>query len=202
MYRYVKRGIDVILSGLAIVILSPVLLILCIAIKIDSRGSILFKQQRIGIHKSFFWIYKVRTMRTDTPKDMPTHLLANPEQYITKVGKFLRKTSLDELPQIFNIFKGEMSIVGPRPALWNQDDLIAERDKYGANDVTPGLTGWAQINGRDELEIPVKAKLDGEYVQKFGFIMDLRCFFGTFLSVVKGDGVVEGGTGSMGKGEK
>ncbi|MDD6306174.1 MAG: sugar transferase [Clostridiales bacterium] len=202
MYRYVKRGIDVILSGLAIVILSPVLLILCIAIKIDSRGSILFKQKRIGIHKSYFWIYKFRTMRTDTPKDMPTHLLANPEQYITKVGKFLRKTSLDELPQIFNIFKGEMSIVGPRPALWNQDDLIAERDKYGANDVTPGLTGWAQINGRDELEIPVKAKLDGEYVQKFGFIMDLRCFFGTFLSVVKGDGVVEGGTGSMGKGEK
>lgn len=202
MYRYVKRGIDVILSGLAIVILSPVLLILCIAIKIDSRGSILFKQKRVGIHKSYFWIYKFRTMRTDTPKDMPTHLLANPEQYITKVGKFLRKTSLDELPQIFNIFKGEMSIVGPRPALWNQDDLIAERDKYGANDVTPGLTGWAQINGRDELEIPVKAKLDGEYVQKFGFIMDLRCFFGTFLSVVKGDGVVEGGTGSMGKGEK
>lgn len=202
MYRYVKRGIDVVLSGLAIIILSPVLLILCIAIKIDSRGSILFKQKRIGIHKSYFWIYKFRTMRTDTPKDMPTHLLANPEQYITKVGKFLRKTSLDELPQIFNIFKGEMSIVGPRPALWNQDDLIAERDKYGANDVTPGLTGWAQINGRDELEIPVKAKLDGEYVQKFGFIMDLRCFFGTFLSVVKGDGVVEGGTGSMGKGEK
>lgn len=202
MYRYLKRGIDVVLSGLAIIILSPVLLILCIAIKIDSRGPILFKQKRIGIHKSYFWIYKFRTMRTDTPKDMPTHLLANPEQYITKVGKFLRKTSLDELPQIFNIFKGEMSIVGPRPALWNQEDLIAERDKYGANDVTPGLTGWAQINGRDELEIPVKAKLDGEYVQKFGFAMDLRCFFGTFLSVLKGDGVVEGGTGSMGKGEK
>lgn len=202
MYRYLKRGIDVVLSGLAIIILSPVLLILCIAIKIDSRGPILFKQKRIGIHKSYFWIYKFRTMRTDTPKDMPTHLLANPEQYITKVGKFLRKTSLDELPQIFNIFKGEMSIVGPRPALWNQEDLIAERDKYGANDVTPGLTGWAQINGRDELEIPVKAKLDGEYVQKLGFAMDLRCFFGTFLSVLKGDGVVEGGTGSMGKGEK
>lgn len=202
MYRYLKRGIDVVLSGLAIIILSPVLLILCIAIKIDSRGPILFKQKRIGIHKSYFWIYKFRTMRTDTPKDMPTHLLANPEQYITKVGKFLRKTSLDELPQIFNIFKGEMSIVGPRPALWNQEDLIAERDKYGANDVTPGLTGWAQINGRDELEIPVKAKLDGEYVQKFGFAMDLRCFFGTFLSVLKGEGVVEGGTGSMGKGEK
>lgn len=199
MYRYIKRGIDIILSGLAIIILSPVLLVLCLAIKVDSRGPILFKQKRIGIHKTYFWIYKFRTMRTDTPKDMPTHLLANPEQYITKVGKFLRKTSLDELPQIFNIFKGEMSIVGPRPALWNQEDLIAERDKYGANDVTPGLTGWAQINGRDELEIPVKAKLDGEYVQKFGFGMDLRCFFGTFVSVLKGDGVVEGGTGSMGK---
>lgn len=202
MYKYVKRGIDILLSGLAIILLSPVLLILCFAIKIDSKGPILFKQKRIGIHKSYFWIYKFRTMRIDTPKDMPTHLLANPEQYITKVGKFLRKTSLDELPQIFNIFKGEMSIVGPRPALWNQDDLIAERDKYGANDVTPGLTGWAQINGRDELEIPVKAKLDGEYVQKFGFAMDLRCFFGTFLSVLRGDGVVEGGTGSMRKGEK
>lgn len=199
MYRYIKRGIDIVLSGLAIIILSPVLLVLCLAIKVDSRGPILFKQKRIGIHKTYFWIYKFRTMRTDTPKDMPTHLLANPEQYITKVGKFLRKTSLDELPQIFNIFKGEMSIVGPRPALWNQEDLIAERDKYGANDVTPGLTGWAQINGRDELEIPVKAKLDGEYVQKFGFGMDLRCFFGTFVSVLKGDGVVEGGTGSMGK---
>lgn len=199
MYRYIKRGIDIVLSGLAIIILSPVLLVLCLAIKVDSRGPILFKQKRIGIHKTYFWIYKSRTMRTDTPKDMPTHLLANPEQYITKVGKFLRKTSLDELPQIFNIFKGEMSIVGPRPALWNQEDLIAERDKYGANDVTPGLTGWAQINGRDELEIPVKAKLDGEYVQKFGFGMDLRCFFGTFVSVLKGDGVVEGGTGSMGK---
>ena len=196
-YRYIKRGIDILLSGLAVIILSPALLVLCAAIKIDSRGPILFKQKRIGIHKTYFWIYKFRTMRTDTPKDMPTHLLANPEQYITKVGKFLRKTSLDELPQIFNIFKGDMSIVGPRPALWNQDDLIAERDKYGANDVTPGLTGWAQINGRDELEIPVKAKLDGEYVKKYGLAMDVRCFFGTFLSVLRQDGVVEGGTGSM-----
>ena len=159
-YRYIKRIIDILLSGLAIIILSPLLLILCIAIKLDSPGPIFFTQKRVGIHKTYFQIYKFRTMRTDTPKDMPTHMLANPEQYIIKTGRFLRKTSLDVLPQIFNIFKGDMSIVGPRPALWNQDDLVAERDKYGANDVTPGLTGWAQINGRDELEIPVKAKLD------------------------------------------
>lgn len=196
-YRYIKRIIDILLSGLAIIILSPLLLILCIAIKLDSPGPIFFTQKRVGIHKTYFQIYKFRTMRTDTPKDMPTHMLANPEQYITKTGRFLRKTSLDELPQIFNIFKGDMSIVGPRPALWNQDDLVAERDKYGANDVTPGLTGWAQINGRDELEIPVKAKLDGEYVKKYGFTMDVRCFFGTFLSVLRQDVVVEGGTGSM-----
>ena len=196
-YRYIKRIIDILLSGLAIIILSPLLLILCIAIKLDSPGPIFFTQKRVGIHKTYFQIYKFRTMRTDTPKDMPTHMLANPEQYITKTGRFLRKTSLDELPQIFNIFKGDMSIVGPRPALWNQDDLVAERDKYGENDVTPGLTGWAQINGRDELEIPVKAKLDGEYVKKYGFTMDVRCFFGTFLSVLRQDGVVEGGTGSM-----
>ncbi len=196
-YRYIKRIIDILLSGLAIIILSPLLLILCIAIKLDSPGPIFFTQKRVGIHKTYFQIYKFRTMRTDTPKDMPTHMLANPEQYNTKTGRFLRKTSHDELPQIFNIFKGDMSIVGPRPALWNQDDLVAERDKYGANDVTPGLTGWAQINGRDELEIPVKAKLDGEYVKKYGFTMDVRCFFGTFLSVLRQDGVVEGGTGSM-----
>ena len=196
-YRYIKRIIDILLSGLAIIILSPLLLILCIAIKLDSPGPIFFTQKRVGIHKTYFQIYKFRTMRTDTPKDMPTHMLANPEQYITKTGRFLRKTSLDELPQIFNIFKGDMSIVGPRPALWNQDDLVAERDKYGANDVTPGLTGWAQINGRDELEIPVKANIDGEYVKKYGFTMDVRCFFGTFLSVLRQDGVVEGGTGSM-----
>lgn len=196
-YRYIKRIIDILLSGLAIIILSPLLLILCIAIKLDSPGPIFFTQKRVGIYKTYFQIYKFRTMRTDTPKDMPTHMLANPDQYITKTGRFLRKTSLDELPQIFNIFKGDMSIVGPRPALWNQDDLVAERDKYGANDVTPGLTGWAQINGRDELEIPVKAKLDGEYVKKYGFTMDVRCFFGTFLSVLRQDGVVEGGTGSM-----
>ena len=179
--------------------LSPILLILCVAIKLDSPGPILFTQKRVGIHKSYFQIYKFRTMRTDTPKDMPTHMLSNPEQYITRTGSFLRRTSLDELPQIFNIFKGDMSIVGPRPALWNQYDLIAERDKYGANDVLPGLTGWAQINGRDELEIDVKAKLDGEYVKKFGFIMDLKCFFGTITAVLSHKGVVEGGTGEMHK---
>lgn len=198
-YHYIKRIIDIILSGAAIIILSPLLLVLCLAIKLDTPGPILFTQKRVGIHKSFFQIYKFRTMRIDTPKDVPTHMLENPEQYITKVGKFLRKTSLDELPQIFNIFKGQMSIVGPRPALWNQDDLVAEREKYGANDVTPGLTGWAQINGRDELEIPVKAKLDGEYVAHYGFCMDLKCFFGTIISVLKHDGVVEGGTGELHK---
>lgn len=196
-YAPIKRTIDVLLSGIGILVLSPILLILCIAIKLDSPGPILFTQKRVGIHKSHFQIYKFRTMRTDTPKDMPTHMLSNPEQYITRTGKFLRRTSLDELPQIFNIFKGDMSIVGPRPALWNQYDLIAERDKYGANDVLPGLTGWAQINGRDELEIPVKAKLDGDYVKKYGLGMDLRCFFGTFVSVLRQDGVVEGGTGSL-----
>lgn len=198
-YHYIKRIIDIILSGAAIIILSPLLLVLCLAIKFDTPGPILFTQKRVGIHKSFFLIYKFRTMRIDTPKDVPTHMLENPEQYITKVGKFLRKTSLDELPQIFNIFMGQMSIVGPRPALWNQDDLVAEREKYGANDVTPGLTGWAQINGRDELEIPVKAKLDGEYVAQYGFRMDLKCFFGTITSVLKHDGVVEGGTGELHK---
>ncbi len=195
--KIIKRAIDFIISLLGCIILSPVFLILCIAIKIDSPGPILFKQRRIGIHKKEFSILKFRTMRIDTPKDMPTHLLTNPEQYITKVGKFLRKSSLDELPQIFNILAGQMSIIGPRPALWNQDDLIAERDKYGANDVMPGLTGWAQINGRDELEIPVKAKLDGEYVERMSFLFDVKCFFGTITSVLKHDGVVEGGTGTM-----
>lgn len=195
--KIIKRAIDFILSLLGFIVLSPVFLLLCIAIKIDSPGPILFKQRRIGIHKKEFFILKFRTMRIDTPKDMPTHLLTNPEQYITKVGKFLRKSSLDELPQIFNILAGQMSIIGPRPALWNQDDLIAERDKYGANDVMPGLTGWAQINGRDELEIPVKAKLDGEYVERMSFLFDVKCFFGTITSVLKHDGVVEGGTGSI-----
>ncbi len=197
MYRSIKRGIDIVLSFVGLVILSPLFLLLILAVRLDSRGPVLFRQKRVGIHKSHFNILKFRTMRTDTPKDMPTHLLKDPEQYITRVGRFLRKTSLDELPQIVNILKGDMSIVGPRPALWNQYDLIQERDKYGANDVRPGLTGWAQINGRDELEIPVKAKFDGEYVKKMGFLMDVRCFFGTFLSVLRADGVVEGGTGSM-----
>ena len=195
MYIKVKRLIDIILSFLGLVILSPVFLILIIAIKLESKGSAFFKQKRIGVHKSYFDILKFRTMRIDTPKDTPTHLLENPDQWITKIGKFLRKTSLDELPQIINILKGDMSIIGPRPALWNQYDLINERDKYGANDVPVGLTGWAQINGRDELPIEVKAKLDGEYVEKIGLKMDIKCFFGTIVSVLKSDGVVEGGTG-------
>jgi O-antigen biosynthesis protein WbqP len=195
MYMKIKRLIDIILSLIGLLVLSPIYLILIIAIKIDSRGPVLFKQKRIGINKTHFNILKFRTMRIDTPKDTPTHLLENPDQYITKMGKFLRKTSLDELPQIWNIFVGQMSIIGPRPALWNQCDLIEERDKYGANDVPPGLTGWAQINGRDELPIEIKAKLDGEYVEKISFWMDVKCFFGTIVSVVKSDGVVEGGTG-------
>ena len=199
IYTKVKRALDFILSLCACIILSPILIVLCIAIKIDSRGPVLFKQKRVGIHKTYFSIYKFRTMRIDTPKDMPTHMLKDPDQYITKVGRFLRRSSLDELPQLFNILKGDMSFVGPRPALWNQDDLVAERDKYGANDVIPGLTGWAQINGRDELEIPVKATLDGEYVRKMGFWFDTRCILGTFTSVLKADGVVEGGTGEMKK---
>lgn len=197
--KFFKRVIDLIVSGLGILILSPVLLVLIVVIKLDSPGPILFKQKRVGLHKKHFNILKFRTMRIDTPKDTPTHLLENPEQWITKVGGFLRKTSLDELPQIFNIFAGQMSIIGPRPALWNQYDLIEERDRHGANDVLPGLTGWAQINGRDELEIPVKAKLDGEYVQKMSFWFDIKCFFGTIASVLKSDGVVEGGTGQMEK---
>lgn len=197
MYRVIKQITDRILALLGIILLSPLFLALMIAVKADSPGPVFFKQKRVGIHKTHFYILKFRTMRTDTPKDMPTHLLENPEQYITKVGGFLRKTSLDELPQIINILKGDMAIVGPRPALWNQYDLISERDKYGANDILPGLTGWAQINGRDELEIPVKAKLDGEYVKKMGFAMDVKCILGTFLSVIKQEGVVEGGTGEL-----
>ena len=198
MYKhFFKRVIDILLSGIGIVVLIPIWVILFIAIKIDSKGPIFFKQKRVGIHKKTFSILKFRTMKIDTPHDVPTHMLENPEQWITKVGKFLRKTSLDELPQIFNIFAGQMSIIGPRPALWNQDDLIVERDKYGANDVKPGLTGWAQINGRDELEIPVKAALDGEYVEKQSFLFDCKCFFGTIKSVLKHDGVVEGGTGEI-----
>lgn len=192
MYRVVKRVLDLILSSIALIVLSPLFLVIAILIKKESEGPILFKQKRVGIHKSHFNILKFRTMRIDTPKDSPTHLLENPDQFITKIGKFLRKSSLDELPQIWNIFRGEMSIIGPRPALWNQYDLIKERDKYGANDIPPGLTGWAQINGRDELPIDVKAKLDGEYVEKKSLWMDMKCFFLTILSVVKSDGVVEG----------
>lgn len=198
-YLPIKRTIDVILSGGGIVILSPIMGILALAIKLESPGPVLFKQKRVGKDKELFEIWKFRSMRTGTPNDMPTHMLTNPEQYITKIGKFIRKTSLDELPQIFNIFKGQMSIIGPRPALWNQYDLIDERDKYGANHILPGLTGWAQINGRDELEIPVKAKLDGVYVKNMGLFMDVKCFVGTIISVLKSDGVVEGGTGEMKK---
>jgi O-antigen biosynthesis protein WbqP len=193
MYMKFKRFIDIILSFLGLTILSPIFLILIVAIKIDSKGPVLFKQKRVGVKKTHFYILKFRTMRIDTPKDTPTHLLENPEQYITEMGKFLRKTSLDELPQIWNIFVGQMSIIGPRPALWNQYDLIAERDRYGANDVPPGLTGWAQINGRDELPIDIKAKLDGEYVESISLWMDVKCFIGTIISVIKSDGVVEGG---------
>lgn len=195
--KVIKRVIDVTLAFVTLVVLSPLFLFLICWIKIDSKGKVLFKQKRIGIHKSYFYIYKFRTMYMDTPKDMPTHLLENPGQYITRAGRFLRKTSLDELPQIFNILKGEMSIIGPRPALWNQEDLIAERDKYGANDVMPGISGWAQINGRDELPIEVKASLDGIYVKKIGFLFDLRCCIGTAASILKSDGVVEGGTGIL-----
>lgn len=197
MYKYIKSGLDRVLALIGLILLAPLFLILIIAIKLDSRGPVLFRQKRVGIHKSYFEILKFRTMRVDTPKDVPTHMLADPEQYITKVGKFLRKTSLDELPQILNIWKGDMAIVGPRPALWNQYDLIAERDKYGANDVLPGLTGWAQINGRDELSIQDKARLDGEYVARAGFLMDVKCFLATIGSVLKSDGVVEGGTGEL-----
>lgn len=196
MYQVVKRLLAILISGLAIIILSPVLLAVAIAIKCDSKGPVLFKQKRVGKDKQHFMIYKFRSMYVDAPADMPTHMLKDPTAMITKVGAFLRKTSLDELPQLFNIFKGEMAIVGPRPALWNQYDLIAERDKYNANSIRPGLTGWAQINGRDELEIEEKSQLDGYYVAHMSFLMDLKCFFGTFISVLKSDGVVEGGTGT------
>lgn len=198
MYKvFIKRILDLILSFIGLVLLSPLILLLCILIKLDSKGPILFKQKRIGKDKEYFNILKFRTMSIDTPKDMPTHMLRNPDAHITNVGKFLRKTSLDELPQIINILKGEMTIIGPRPALWNQEDLIRERDKYHANDIKPGLTGWAQINGRDELEIPLKAELDGYYVKHISFLFDFKCFIGTFTSVLKHEGVVEGGTGEM-----
>lgn len=201
MYKlFVKRTIDILLSFIGLLILCLPMLLIALAIKLDSKGPVFFKQKRVARGKggvNHFNIYKFRTMRTDTPKDAPTHLLKGADSYITKTGRFLRKTSLDELPQLLNILSGKMSIIGPRPALWNQYDLIAERDKYGANEVKPGLTGWAQINGRDELEIDVKAKLDGEYVEKLSFAFDCKCFFGTITSVLKSDGVVEGGTGAV-----
>lgn len=209
MYKkYIKRLLDIVLSGIGIAILIIPMIIIACVIKIEDPGPALFKQSRIGKNKRCFTLYKFRTMKLSTPHDIPTHLLSNPTQYLLKCGKVFRKLSIDELPQLFNIFKGEMSVIGPRPALWNQNDLIAERDKYGANDVRPGLTGWAQINGRDELEIPVKAKLDGAYVEALnakrwkGFMMDVRCFIGTFVSVLRSDGVVEGGTGELNRKEK
>ena len=203
--RIFKRWIDIVLSAMGLLVLSVVYLVIAIAVYVDDPGPIFFKQKRVGKGKTFCPLHKFRSMKMSTPHDMPTHMLQNPEQYITKVGGFLRKSSLDELPQIWDIFVGNMSIIGPRPALWNQDDLIAERDKYGANDIMPGLTGWAQINGRDELEIPVKAKFDGEYTAILheggmkAFLFDCRCFLGTIFSVARGDGVVEGGTGEMKK---
>lgn len=198
MYRrFFKRVLDIVLSFLGLLVLAPVLLLISVWIKLDSKGPLFFKQTRVGQGKTHFTIYKFRSMRSDTPTDVPTHKLMTPSIYITRAGHVLRKTSLDELPQLWNILIGDMSVVGPRPALWNQDDLIAERDKYGANDVRPGLTGWAQINGRDELEIPVKAALDGEYVRRLSLAFDLRCFLGTFLYILRHKGVVEGGTGQV-----
>ena len=197
--KFIKRGLDVLLSFGGLVVLSPVFLILAIAIYIDDPGPVLFTQKRLGKNKQYFKLHKFRSMKMSTPHDKPTHMLENPEQYITRVGKFLRAHSLDELPQIWDIFIGNMSVIGPRPGLWNQDLLTAERDKYGANDVRPGLTGWAQINGRDELEIPDKAKLDGEYVAQMGLGMDVRCFLGSVGVFGGDDSVVEGGTGEMAK---
>lgn len=202
--RFVKRLLDLVLSAAASLILAIPMLMVAAVIKIDDPGPVLFKQKRVGKNKSYFWLYKFRTMKMNTP-DVPTHLLEHPEQYITRTGHLLRKFSIDELPQLYNALRDEISLIGPRPALWNQEDLIAERDQYGANDVRPGLTGWAQINGRDELEIPEKARLDGEYVAALkrggwkAFSMDLRCFFGTIFKVLKHEGVVEGGTGELEK---
>ena len=198
MYRdYIKRIISVILSVLGLLLGGWLLILLSLAVKLDSPGPVFFRQKRVGKNKKYFNILKFRTMRIDTPKDVPTHLLENPEQYITKMGRFLRRTSLDELPQLFNILKGDMAVIGPRPALWNQFDLIAERDKYGANDIRPGLSGWAQINGRDTLEIADKARYDGEYARKLSFRFDLKCFFGTIGVVLSNSGVIEGGTGTL-----
>ena len=197
----VKRSLDIILSFCGLVVLSPVFAFLSLWIMIDDPGPVLFTQKRIGKDKQYFKLHKFRSMKMDTPHNVPTHMLENPEQYITKSGRFIRAHSLDELPQIWDIFIGNMSVIGPRPALWNQDLLTSERDKWKANDIKPGLTGWAQINGRDELEIPVKARLDGEYVEKESFFFDCRCFIGTVFSVARGEGVVEGGTGEMKKKE-
>lgn len=197
--KFVKRVLDFSLALIALMVLALPLLVIAIIVKIDSKGPVFFKQKRVGLHKETFMMPKFRSMYTETPSDMPTHLLNDPQRWITPVGRILRKTSLDELPQLLSILSGKMSFIGPRPALWNQDDLVRERDKYGANDVRPGLTGWAQINGRDELPIPEKAALDGEYVKKIGFIMDVKCFFGTFAAVLFHKGVVEGGTGQMEK---
>ena len=200
--RFGKRALDLLLSGLGLVVLSPLFLIISIAIKVEDPGPVFFRQKRVGIHKTYFNIVKFRSMRQDTPHDMPTHLLNDPQRWITKTGRFLRKTSLDELPQIAQIFTGKMSIIGPRPALWNQYDLIAQRDQYGANDITPGLTGWAQVNGRDELEIEEKARLDGEYAQNISFGMDMKIFWMTVKNVLRGSGVVEGGPKEMKKERK
>ena len=194
--RFFKRVLDIFLSLFALLLLLIPMGVIAIIIKIADPGPALFTQKRVGIHKKYFKLYKFRTMKQSTPHDVPTHLLKDPDQYMLPIGKTLRKFSIDELPQLFNILAGDMSFIGPRPALWNQDDLIAERDKYGANDVKPGLSGWAQINGRDELEIPVKAKFDGEYVQRQSFLFDCRCFFGTVRSALRHEGVVEGGTGT------
>ena len=204
MYKsFVKRLIDVILSGIAIILLAVPMLIIALAIKIDDPGPVMFKQRRVGQKKNgeitYFMIWKFRSMKMATPYDVPTHLLKNPEQYITKIGKFIRKTSLDELPQIFQVFTAKLSLIGPRPALWSQEDLIAEREKYGANDVKPGISGWAQINGRDELEIDVKARFDGEYAENISFAMDIKIFFMTIKNVLSHEGVVEGGPKEMKK---
>lgn len=195
--NFFKRFIDLVLSSIGIIVLSIPMGLIALIIKITDPGPVLFSQKRCGMSKKHFQLYKFRSMKMSTPKDCPTHLLENPEQYITSIGRFLRKSSIDELPQLFNIWKGEMSIIGPRPALWNQEDLIEERDKYGANDIKPGLTGWAQINGRDELPVDVKAKFDGEYVENMSFSFDCKCFFGTILKVLKSEGVVEGCTEKM-----
>lgn len=200
--KFFKRLIDLVLSALALVILAIPMLVFAFLIKLDSKGPVLFWQKRVGLHKETFMMPKFRSMYIDTPAEVPTHLLNDPDRWITPVGRIYRKLSIDELPQFWSIFIGKMSIIGPRPALWNQFDLVAERDKYGANDVRPGLTGWAQINGRDELAIPVKAKLDGEYVEKLSFLFDCKCFFSTILAVLRRDGVVEGDTDSMKKEKK